>query len=437
MSATLLPFLYLTKTLQRTPRFLPVNQFSRLLHASSIPCSRFQAPKATRAKDDAHSIPFEWEDGRDGEEVGDSSTGSITKGTSTITPIERQIFDDIFHDIARRGKVPKPGKSAPMSSANGSQIHDAQAAVRFIIQDSAVATKQMAAPISATPVDQVRNAKNRDQILLKYPPSLRRAAETALGMHKITDGQAGTTNFAIPKGEADSQEFHEKILLHSKWEQKRQAEQRRVEEIMVNCETDFELWEVMEKEVFSMVDRLGITEEDDVKIPGNRPKKTEGHVKTDLVDRKLNMDIHGPRYSIHLLKGLKLFDEHFAGPSQLSLRMLPRIKELGLASFVLGVSTPFYNKLMDIYWTRHGDITGVLAILEEMEIAGLYFDQMTLAVLHKIQSAFDSCGDAQNGHFARTILDMPEYDSSVRSKVKQWQRRVGISYSRRQKELNY
>ena len=48
--------------------------------------------------------------------------------------------------------------------------------------------------------------------------------------------------------------------------------------------------------------------------------------------------------------------------SPLTFSLLPRIKELGLESFVLGVSTPFYNELLEIYWKRRGDLLGMMGL---------------------------------------------------------------------------
>jgi hypothetical protein len=152
---------------------------------------------------------------------------------------------------------------------------------------------------------------------------------------------------------------------------------------------------------------------------------------------KLNLYIYGPLYPSYLLHGLRLLDKSFSQPSTLALSVLPRIKELGMESFVLGVSTPFYNELLDIYYSRYGDLSKMLDLLEEARHSGLYFDSDTTAVLSKAQYQTDSLVAGKHGPFATAFMTMPEYERSMRERIKHWHRAVDISISQRDQDIDY
>ncbi|KAL2751844.1 hypothetical protein ACRALDRAFT_1066326 [Sodiomyces alcalophilus JCM 7366] len=97
--------------------------------------------------------------------------------------------------------------------------------------------------------------------------------------------------------------------------------------------------------------------------------------------------------------------------------MLPRIRELGLASYVLGASTPFYNKLCVIMWRRHGDVRGVITLLREMMYVGLSFDQDTLDLVHEMETALDALGQDGSRPFSRVLATMPDYSLDVQSQL--------------------
>ncbi|KAB5511728.1 hypothetical protein GE09DRAFT_1163915 [Coniochaeta sp. 2T2.1] len=426
MSNTLTPFLYHTRTLQRLP--------SAFLARSSVSVPRclFHSPARLQAKKRRHadeSIPFELPPGLD--LTPDESIGANgeTETVSTITPTERKAFDTIFQEIAQRNTRP-------------SRAHLADNVINLVVQEaerSASGTTSHRAPV----VD-------RESALEKFPPSLRKAASMALGALKeddgvVTDGSAqqdvsdltgdGAATRGLDAGDlldwADDSIVIDELVKTATIGEHRRAERRRIESQMLSAESDFRLWKSMTKDVFRMVERLGIGEK--APLAAAKPPKN----KEEAAKRKkeeLNIYIHGPLYPLLLLRGLRLLDRAFETPSPLALSVLPRVQELGLASYVLGASTPFYNTLISIYWYRYGDVAAVFNQLEEMRKAGLSFDEDTLELLKDMEKDMSPLAQGQQGDFVKELTAMPEYEAVFDSRLPHWEKVVQSSIDDKQRE---
>jgi len=317
-------------------------------------------------------------------------------------------------------------------------------------------------------------------------------------------------------------------------EAKRLPERRRVERAITEAKTDHELWAVLEKEVFTFPARFGLASTPEpVPAPASSPaaptkgrktkkqKQAEADAEAEaaalaqsksdtvitetpeapdnsdkiLIDdvnldndtttnspgapppissERMSLYIYGPLYPAYLLLALRRLDTAFHLPSPYVFNLLPRIKELSLESYVLGISTPFYNELLDIYWRRRGDLQGMLALLEEMRHCGLYFDEQTSSILASVRresmelsrggSLPRTRGDDEGagasgaatggssggsgrrnnsysmgvsgGGFAAAIMHMPEYEYSVRERLRHWQRGVDISIAERRGDFS-
>ncbi|KAL0940100.1 uncharacterized protein CTRU02_206710 [Colletotrichum truncatum] len=368
MATTLTPFLYQTRTILRA---------SAAVRAFSATAGQLHRPPREQP------IPFEWE-GSIEEERPDIPSGRDGGVRSTITPTERHVFRKIFDDLAKRN--PTLAQPSSLSSDNA---------------DAADAPE----------------TGSRDAILSKYPPSLRRAAEAALGMREVSDDHPErpfASRIAFKREEmepdqvdAETQDIHDEL---------RTLEAIKLQQLLDVCNTDVEVWDVLEQEVFSMVEKLGIAQ--------GKPQEGKKKAKIERQAPSLNMDSHGPVYSMHLLKALRTLDQNFTQSSPLALNVLPRVKELGLASYVLGVSTPFYNELASILWYRHGDTQAVLAVLDEMQYAGLFYDKQTLRLIDTIELALDSFRDRQLGVFSKAVGTIPGYNLDVKANVARYARRV-------------
>lgn len=394
--------------------------------------------QAKKRRSTDESIPFELppglnltsEESRGAESAG-SEDGPET--VSTITPTERKAFDTIFREISSRSNRP-------------SRSHLADNVISLVVQD---------ADRSSTRSSSRGNAVvDRDAALEKFPPSLRRAASMALGA--LNEDDAMKTDKSIHQqdvsnptddsmnsqslGDGDLLDWDDdglavdNLVKTAAIEAHRRRERRRVENLMLSAESDFKLWKSMVEGVFRMVERLGIGEK------GSLADKASRAGKKDAAKRKkdeLNIYVHGPLYPLLLLRGLRLLDRAFAKPSQLALSVLPHVQELGLASYVLGASAPFYNTLMSIYWYRYGDVSAVFSLLEEMRRAGLSFDEDTRDLLRDMETALAPYANGQHGQFVKELTAMPEYEAAFDSRLPHWERVIQSSIDDKKREAVY
>ncbi|PFH58689.1 hypothetical protein XA68_13344 [Ophiocordyceps unilateralis] len=364
-----------------------------------------------------HAIPFDW-----GENNSFDGQETVRSENSTITPSEAYIFKSIFEEIAT-GRMPQSrrqgfrynGKSEDQSGSDLSPRKHKGSLARSI-------------------VEQARINEFREKFLVRYPPYLQAAAKMALRMF---DAKPGT-----PDKESTQKltETDEKVLEEAaKYEAARTDERIRVEALMKGCATDVALWQIMEDEVFSLPCKLGIVQGEQrghgtkavvtavvgAKKRGRSPKKVVDAKRTAGEDdatkgapvkadsQKLSMDVHGPLYPHFLELGLDLFDNLFARPSPYALQILPRIKALGLCSYVLGVSTPFYVRLARIHWNRYGDAATALDVLQELSDSGLYVDVDVMSLLTQIRDNLHGCTWGAQGPFVMKMMEFPPYDGSL------------------------
>ncbi|KAM0477821.1 hypothetical protein ACHAPX_005587 [Trichoderma viride] len=399
MSSTMLPFLYQTRTLQRAVKGpLVALTSARLMHSP-------RRPKQLRD----NSIPFQWDSKEDQELEGGNS-----EQASTITPSEAQIFKNIFSEIAQ-------GKMPPVKSRTPAQRNLTDAPAISGERDSSGSARALA--------EKVRISEFREKFLGRYPKSLQNAAQVALGLYEVKpqDSESGEKAQMIELDGADEATWAER----TERELARSQECERVESLMKQCKTDAELWSVMEKEVFSLPEKLHIAQ---AKRAAKGKKKArqsialvedaeaslyqeQSALEMASQDEERVMDIHGPLYSRFLSTALDLFNSAFARPSPYIFQILPRIKELGLPSFVLGVSTPFYSKLAEIHWQRFGDANSALDMLEEMNSAGLFANKEANGLLSQLRNHLHACTWGGQGPFVMAMMESSEFGNALIQRI--------------------
>jgi hypothetical protein len=397
---------------------------------------------------------------------------------STITPAERDVFSRIFEEIAARNRArasagapftPGPSKDNLDSTAQDPAVPfsppprftevdglgdetdvpnqpSLRSTINIIVQDAAEAQsnlrRQAQKPYdSLHPLEQTRTATEFEKALLRFPPSLREAARMAFGA--IEAGKEAE-RFASARPVPDESMSEDKraaaeidmvlnpLAKSVQNEALRREERNRVDAKLRAATTDFEVWDVLEEEVFPMVQKLGI-DEDPSKTDSTSTKRRGKRSKTDKP--QLPLHIYGPLYPAYLLNALRILDTQFARSSPLALHILPRVKELGPASWVLGVSTPFYNELARILWNRYGDPTAVFNLLEEMRVAGLYCDEGTRSVVQQIEQFLGSVSQGNWGPFLRELASLPEYEFAILPRIRHWLKTIQVHIYERKNEL--
>ncbi|KAM0460066.1 hypothetical protein ACHAO4_002196 [Trichoderma viride] len=398
MSSTMLPFLYQTRTLQRAVKGpLVALTSARLMHST-------RRPKKLRD----NSIPFQWDSKEDQELEGGNS-----EQASTITPSEAQIFNKIFSEIAQ-------GKMPPIKSRTAQQN---------LTDSPAISGERDSSGSARALAEKVRISEFREKFLGRYPRSLQNAAQVALGLYEVKpqDSESGEKAQMIELDGADEATWAER----TERELARSQECERVESLMKQCKTDAELWSVMEKEVFSLPEKLHIAQTKRAAKGKKKARQSSALVEDAEAslyqeqsalemasqDEERVMDIHGPLYSRFLSTALDLFNSAFARPSPYIFQILPRIKELGLPSFVLGVSTPFYSKLAEIHWQRFGDANSALDMLEEMNSAGLFANKEASGLLSQLRNHLHACTWGGQGPFVMAMMESSEFGNALIQRI--------------------
>ncbi len=347
---------------------------------------------------DASYNPFEeYNENIFAEDEGDpnfSIPAASRPGESTITLEERHAFESIFSDIYARtqaGTFNSSGKAAARAAQAKVDPENAKRRLAEIMND---AGEHAAAD----------GALGSMSDLKSYPQALRAVAAQALGL-------TGKKPIKVTKKA-------EKIMTSQ--DDMRTKERLRVEALLHEAKSDVELWRVMEAEVFSMIPRLGL-EDGKSRAPFKvkRGRKSAKQIAEEeaaskelaLEEPKLDMATYSPLYPHLLLFALRLLSTAFSKPSSLVLNVLPRIKSLGLASHILGASTPFYNELMRVHYYTFDDFKGVSRLLNEMLNSGMEMNEETYGVVTDILKVKGRVGRDEGGGESALgrLYSMPQY----------------------------
>ncbi|CAK7230168.1 hypothetical protein SBRCBS47491_007494 [Sporothrix bragantina] len=460
MATSFLPFLYPARLVRRPVRAPVLRQFLRSLHATAPRLDQEQQPersarsstptsKAARRIQHDH-IPFELPADFDpeGTDATTDADGQIRVGTGdkedgTITPLERQAFRRIFREISKR--QPEAGKEGEAGEAREGETESVRARINSIVGEAINDQVLVREPhrnkwqeddlsrMNGTEIDD-STMHPRDRVLAQFPPSLRSAAGRALGINDMRRQlrQQQHEEEEVVDAEEEAVEAIEEL---SPAQVARRERQEKMELAMLSKKTDIALWQYMEDQVFALVDKWGLQDSSGSGTNATG-KRTSRKKKALAADR--------PLYPALLLHGQRLLDSHFAGgtTSPLALAVLPRIKALGLASYVLGASTPLYNHLMHIRWRRQGDAPAVFALLQEMQRAGLAFDAATLAIVKSIEwhvvpltreGLIDGGSMAEeNAVAAAAVQHLPDL-AAVTQQAAYWRQQVERTVLRRQR----
>lgn len=335
-------------------------------------------------------------------------TDGYETGDSTITAGERRAFQKIFSDIFEGSQRLSLKKEDWFDDDLGEDILPRNKAKAKSKLDN-ILTNAIRRDLSSNPEGIVAAVE-------RYPPALQAAAAKAIGLANNEEDDEGAA--PIEGNQLDEEQL----------EALREPECTRIEGLMRNAKSDFELWDVMEKEVFSLVAKLGLanTPTSQAGPKGSKSKKTRGkNTSPEAISEKIEqaelnqlveadngvspLKLYGPLYPSFLLLGLRLLDRGFARPSALTLALLPKIKSFGFSSHVLGASTQFYNELLRIYHYRQNDFRGMLDLLAEMENLALDLNVETLRVVLEVMRTQKSIYLGNKGFALKALWEMPEF----------------------------
>ncbi|OCK81225.1 hypothetical protein K432DRAFT_381526 [Lepidopterella palustris CBS 459.81] len=376
---SLVPFLYQTSTIQ-----------GRSISFDSFPDYKGARPQQWRRKsprlNSYDSIPFDepipfedtkLEDGPEGLDPFDQRPNRPSdhvayhqQRKSTITETEREMFQKLFNSIvldppAQPPSVDEEGDDRSVESVFG----------------EVMASEEKRGRGAVAPVQKSK------------PETLRQLASAV----------------ARPMTKCKSEAGARKTEAHDDRINSLQVEQyEKVTGLMRAAKTDVELWNVLEKEVFSVIRDLDL----DGTMAATAPKKTKKTKKAktdqaaeatespaDGLSKQTRLAIIGPNYPSFIVVAVRQLRQEFPS-SLLPLRIIPSIKSLGRGSYVLGASTVLYNEIIAFLWLSFMDLHTVEELLQDMDNGGIAFDINTLELLDSIQ---DEVEKAKDGTFGPTI----------------------------------
>lgn len=188
--------------------------------------------------------------------------------------------------------------------------------------------------------------------------------------------QAKTTQVATPK-EVD--DLFGQIRKHSKrlqWTSEADEEFDRKKEEMSLCETDHQLLEWAQREVF----------DESVQYEEMARKKL-----ADCQSGKEGIQLQPLSYPYLIGHLMRTFREKYHDP-HLALSIFAHARHLSIPSFVFGCTTSAYNELLETKWRCFRDLRGACDALEEMQVNGVPMDARTKALCELVRK---ECGERE------------------------------------------
>ena len=351
---------------------------------------------------------------------------------STITQSERLAFQKLFADVFTRHHDRKdPFDSFVPEKKDPEKTRKANTEIRDLMMGA---------------VGPGMTREQKEQVVSRYPESLRAAAARAIGFDSAAEKSENFLQSSETKEIEEEPAFE--VADNQRLESSQNAERQRVETLMQGAKNDFALWAIMEKEVFPLIEKLGLGEirvenpEDVPKKRGRKSRKSKQAERSPVTTTKMTplpptaetikaLQLYGPLYPEHLLFGLRCLANNFAKPSPLTLSVLSKIKSLGFISQALGASTQLYNELLKIYWYKRDDFRGVISLLKEMESSGLDWDAETLDIVEDIWNEQRRVLNGSRGPTLKVLWTFPEFQPGVFSA---WSKKIRQALQQRQAE---
>ena len=357
-SRSFLPFLYQTRTIQSGRWQLTTEQTEQ---------SHEQPPWVPTAD----HIPFE----KDGQ----VTAPDRPVRESTITDREREAFRKLFEMVVKNPPT-KPHTSKDQSEEVKRTLRaDAQQLEATELLEAA-ATRLRASTL-------IDNTAYVD----RFPVPLRRMAAAAT--QKVQEQQ----HLQHIEEQLRAEEEAQRPATHDPVVRLQEEQHARIEGLLRTAPSDSKLYQVLEKEVFSVIRSLDLDKR-------STKDKEASQVEEPLPSDPEQLAIIGPNYPSFLLIAIRQLRAHFPA-STLPFQILPAIKKLGRSSYILGASTPLYNEIIAATWQILADFQKIDDLLKEMDNSGLEFDENTLRLLQQIQREGNRVLSGRQGELKRLWWD--------------------------------
>lgn len=434
----LLPFLYQTRTLRTQAFSRPQKQPKQQRSCRSLSTTK-RSLAALDETTDNNAIPFEspgWsqDEGRGVEArrilINVAPPPRPSRDT-TITASEQAIFDRIFADIA----------SSKRATSEHNVDEDDEVAAESFEDLNSIFDNAMKDLQRRTESYEQRKATKK---VIEWTPVVQDIPTLSSYSTELLDkagwGQPGKI------GSDDVSDLAEAHKQH----------RTKIECMLASAQTDLEVWQVLEKEVFSLVHelnaRIKVAEKNKSKkkpkkekpktasSSARRPSKTE-ELRQEFTPASLPptvlLSILQTEYPQYLVQISRLLREYFPS-SPYPLNLLPAIRRLGTASHVLGASTALYNETILLLWNQEPDLHAMADLLDEMAKEGVESNEVTVAFLKGIRNIRTRKLTGKGGAWQRMWWRMGSIEEGwqrVAASLERCQREVKVKENLREREM--
>lgn len=384
-SNTLLPFLYQTATIQQ---WKPATR----------PVARRNISSRPRRQDDTplkEDIPFEDAEGTLPPTIEEAQSARKT----TITDTERAAFEKLYKtfNTQRRSKE-KDGEHEEADQIADEYYED----------------------------DEEGSGNSLDKVfeqVLRGSPRLQNAQKDCSNVQSILKKSSGASALIKEPSslEADTPQNKKKIAARTEKERIRKLrheDRDRIDKLIKSAQTDLQLWQILDREVFEQLRKLDLDN-------ANTDKKEQRPTKTRVkLTPTANIDtrILFPNYPHHLLTAIQTLRFHFPR-SPLPLTILPTIKALGRSSYALGATTQLYKHLLRTAWVQQSSYTMIDTLLTDMESNIVEFDLEILEVLDGVIREHEMAKSGKLGREMQMVFGMGTWLEGI-GKIKVWRNGV-------------
>ncbi|KAF2005893.1 hypothetical protein P154DRAFT_615834 [Amniculicola lignicola CBS 123094] len=369
VSRTLVPFLYQTATLQQCQP--SIHRHARRAVSSSRP------PRPI-------DVPFEADDGpidRDGVPRAPRNT--------TITDTERSAFEKLYRKF-----------DAPSSHGDGDHVP-------FVAVEQDLVADEWYEEEDEKDDGNDSLDSLFDAVLSGLPSG--RASAPRKPIENLESLAQLVLNPNLDKGKQEVQSEASKRAEMARV--LRNTERARVEKLLDSAKTDREVWDILEREIFSVIKGLDLDSPSSVASSKPKAKKPKNDPKTLF-----------PNYPTLLLYALNILREKFPA-STLPLSILPTIKSLGRSSYALLATTTLYNTLIRHTWVQYSSHTHIDELLTDMDNGGIEYDVNTYEFLRTIRGGVMDMRAGKHGPLMDRVSRMEWFDQGQR-KMQRWKLEV-------------
>jgi hypothetical protein len=144
-------------------------------------------------------------------------------------------------------------------------------------------------------------------------------------------------------------------------------------EQMMLCNSDQELLQWAQREVFDESTRYEEAAKKAIEIASQEPTST-----------KELPSLQSPVYPQVIAHLMRTFRDHYKDPN-LALFIFHHTQKLSIVSYVFGCSTEVYNELIKTRWDCFRDLQGVHSAIEEMRLNGVPLDSVTRKLIEAVR----------------------------------------------------